>query len=446
MRLWARIVSRRREPATRPSLVGPPRRGRAGDRAAISAYPTTGIAVAIALLAALTFSSVLGNGFVFLDDVGNFLNNPDYRGLGWPQLAWAWRTQLMGVYQPLGWMILSAEYAAWGLEPWGYHLVSLLCHAVNAGVFFLVTAELLARARPDLPAGDRKAGAALAAALFAVHPLRAEVVAWASCQPYLPCAMFWLLAILAYLRAHRGERPRRWLLATCWLLALAAMLCKAPAVTLPLVLLVLDFYPLRRLGGSFGQIRGTSARGAWLEKIPFFVLAAVLAVVSVQARSRAFGPESREQDLSRRAALIAYRITFHPVKTAMPNGLTPYRPTPSLRPMNLFEPGSAFRAASVAAVSVALVLLRRRWPGALAAWVAYLIILGPNLGVIPLSDPMITSDRYSYLSTMGSYVVLGAAVAALRSRPALRIVSDGRRPGAGPAPDPFDPHAIRDLA
>ena len=153
----------------------------------MAAPRTTRIAIALVLLAALTFSSVLTYGFVFVDDLGNFLNNPDYRGLGWSQFSWAWRTQLMGVYQPLGWLILSAQYVGWGLEPSGYHLVSVLFHSINVVLFFRLTTELLARARPDLPTADRSAGAALAASLFAIHPLRAEVVAWASCQPYLPC-------------------------------------------------------------------------------------------------------------------------------------------------------------------------------------------------------------------------------------------------------------------
>ena len=143
----------------------------------------------------VAFLPSLDNGFVATwDDGPNLLENPHLRGLGWPSFSWAWRTFLLGVYQPLAWLLFFAQYAVWGLEPWGYHLVSLLGHAVNAILFFLLTRALLERARPDLADRDRTFGAALAAALFAVHPLRVEVVAWASCQPYLPCAFFCLLA------------------------------------------------------------------------------------------------------------------------------------------------------------------------------------------------------------------------------------------------------------
>src|SRR5262245_24795669 len=174
---------------------------------------------ALGLLTAFAFVPALENGFVASwDDGPNFLTNPHFRGLGWHQLSWAWRATLLGVYQPLAWILFSAEFAVWGLKPWGYHLVSVLWHAVNASLLFVLTAELLARARPDLAAGDRTFGAALAAALFTVHPLRVEVVAWVSCQPYLPCAAFSLFSLLAYLRAQDESRSGRRLrsLAAAW--------------------------------------------------------------------------------------------------------------------------------------------------------------------------------------------------------------------------------------
>ena len=250
--------------------------------------PRTGMAVALVALVCLTvtaFAPVFFNDFVLYDDPANFLNNHDFRGIGWHQFAWSWRAHILGIYQPLGWQIHSVESALWGMGPWGYHLTSVIFHTANVLVFFLVTLELLARSRPDLPAGDRCSGAALASALFAVHPLRVEAVAWASCQTYLHCATFWLLSVLAYLRANRREDPGPWRLFVCWLLALAAMLCKATAVTLPIVLLILDFYPLRRLGsGVPAGLFGPAARRVWLEKVPLLVMSAILAAAAVFAQ------------------------------------------------------------------------------------------------------------------------------------------------------------------
>ncbi len=149
------------------------------------------VPVLLILLVAVAFLPALANGFVNWDDEVNFLENSQYRGLGWPQVRWAWSTFLLGVYQPVAWLLLEAQYVLFRLDARGYHLISLLLHAANAVVLYALTAALLVRCRPD-PFLHRPwacaVGAGLATALFVVHPLRVEAVAWASCQPYLPCA------------------------------------------------------------------------------------------------------------------------------------------------------------------------------------------------------------------------------------------------------------------
>src|SRR5262249_47033858 len=129
--------------------------------------------------------------------------NDDYRGLGWREVAWAWSTTRLYVYQPLAWMLLEAQYSLFGLDARGYHLTSLLLYTADTVILYFLAVSLLARCQPKLYFEKSWAcliGAGLAVALFAVHPLRTEVVAWASCQPYLPCAMFYMLAVMAYLR------------------------------------------------------------------------------------------------------------------------------------------------------------------------------------------------------------------------------------------------------
>ena len=142
------------------------------------------------------------------DDDKNFLDNVHYRGLAGDQLKWAFTTFWVGVYQPLAWLLFEVEYVFCKLDPRGYHLTSVVLHATNAVVLYWLTLTLLGRCRPDpLASGPwaRPLSAGLATALFAVHPLRVEVVAWASCQPYLPCALFSMLSVLAYLRAFSTE-------------------------------------------------------------------------------------------------------------------------------------------------------------------------------------------------------------------------------------------------
>ena len=375
--------------------------------------------IGVAVMAMTAFLRVLDNGFMPLwDDDTNFLQNLDYRGLGTAQLLWAWTTFLKGVYQPLAWILLEAQYAIWFLDPWGYHFVSLVLHAINATLLYLLSRTLIRRS--DFSLGNEHAWvsdacAALAAVLFAVHPLRTEVVAWASCQPYLLCAMFCLLAVLAYLRAMPApttvQKPQgRWLIASMLLFA-AALLCKAMAVCLPAVLLVLDIYPLRRLGGRHGGWFGANVRRVWLEKAPFVGLALVFSLIAIAAKLAlpdsflAHVPQTAGS-LQARIAQICYTIAFYPYKTLLPVDLTALYHSPAT--IYWGQPGFFLSILGTVAVTVLLFLLRDRWPAALAAWACYLALLAPTINIVRFSTA-IAGDRYSYIPMMSLHV-LGAVV------------------------------------
>jgi hypothetical protein len=119
---------------------------------------TAAIAILLILLVVVAFSPCLDNGFVHWDDDQNFNDNPHFRGLGWAQIRWAWTTFLMGVYQPLAWMILGAQYVLWGLQPRGYHLTSLALYALNTVVLFVLTTTLPRRCLPESDRAGRGAG------------------------------------------------------------------------------------------------------------------------------------------------------------------------------------------------------------------------------------------------------------------------------------------------
>lgn len=164
------------------------------------------VPVLIALITFAAFLPTLQNQFVNWDDAENFLDNPHYRGLGWTHLRWMWTTHL-GHYIPLTWMTLGLDYLLWGMNPFGYHLTSLLLHAANAVVFFFVVRRILTLALPS-PSERRHAlavAAGVAALLFAIHPLRVESVAWVTERRDVLSGLFYLLTILMYLRAcERG--------------------------------------------------------------------------------------------------------------------------------------------------------------------------------------------------------------------------------------------------
>jgi Flp pilus assembly protein TadD len=385
----------------------------------------------LALVVAVAFRPVLDNGFLYFDDDENFFENLDFRGLGWPEVRWAWTTFLLGVYQPLAWMLLEAQYVAFGLDPRGYHGVSLALQAACAVVLYGLIVALLARC-PGVPAReDRRAlhaGSILAAALFAVHPLRVEVVAWASCQPYLPCVGLAMLAVVAYLRASDPGRPHQlaWL-TVAWALFVGALLSKAVAVTLPFVLLILDVYPLRRLGP--GHWTGPSARRVWWEKVPFAAVGLVFMAVAVLAkRSNESLAAVENYGVVPRVAQSCYATWFYLVKTVLPLDLSAYYALPTRRADFLRGPFVLAALATVVMSAVAIGL-RRRWPGLLAAWAAYLVILGPNIGIARIGN-QIAADRYSYVASIPWAVLAGYGVfRGTKNRP--RLVAAGAAVGLG---------------
>src|SRR3989475_6818994 len=290
-----RSTPRKSRAAAKPQHPQPPLRER--REPVPSALPQRrGFWLVPALIALVTFAAflpVLQNQFVDWDDQRNFLDNHHYRGLGWTHLRWMWTTHL-GHYIPLTWMTLGLDYVLWGMNPLGYHLTSLLLHAANAVVFFFVAFRILGLGLPD--PGDRRQAdlvlsAGFAALVFAIHPLRVESVAWVTERRDVLSGLFYPSAILIYLRAcERGERGRGWYWAAVGSFA-CALLSKSMAVNLPIVLLILDVYPLRHLGGAIGWW-SEPARRVYVEKLPFVLLATAAAAIAVMAQLSVHAPAS----------------------------------------------------------------------------------------------------------------------------------------------------------
>ncbi len=369
------------------------------------------IPAAVALLAFFAFLPVLDNDLVDWDDILNLTENYHFRGLSWRQIRWAFNTFHVGVYQPVSWLLFEFQYVLFGLRPWGYHLVSLLWHAANMALLCAVSRRIITRAAPDWfePAPlQRSLAVGVVVALFAVHPLRTEAVAWASCQPYLPSIFFFQCALLAYLRADQGPR-RRWLAATFFLFLLA-LLAKAVAMTLPLVLLLLDVYPLRRF----------TRRQAWrvvAEKIPFLLLSALFARWAASAKENIIA--SWEQaGPSVRVAQASYGTVFYLIKTVWPVRLATYYSMPDR--LELTTPLFLLCALAVVATTALVLWRARRWPQIAAAWLAYLILLAPNSGLVRFGAQL-CADRYGYLATMPLVVLAAAGLGKLVSGRAGRM-------------------------
>jgi len=367
----------------------------------------------VGVLAFVAFLPALDGGFVDWDDDRNFLWNSGYRGLGPRELQWMFTATWMGHYIPLTWLSLGLNYAVGGMKPWGYHLGNLVIHAANATLFFFLARRLLAitlgNAQPE--SGEDRAsrpggvtvslGAAAAALLWAVHPLRVESVAWVTERRDVLCGFFYLLAVFAYVRGVTQERT----LSGPWLVAslaafTAALGSKAMAMTLPATLLVLDIYPLRRLHlGWPALIR---------EKLGHFALGAVGAVVASWAVTRGAGWTSYAvQGLEARLAMTGYSFWFYPWKLVWPENLSPLYELPAR--IHLLDARFLYPALVVVVATVLLVLGRRRLAGALAAWLQSIIVLAPVSGIAHAGHQL-AHDRYSYLSSLGFAVLAGAGV------------------------------------
>lgn len=334
----------------------------------------------------------LGNGFVNWDDEVNFLLNPHYRGLSGSHLRWMF-THTAGHYIPITWMTLGADHVLWGMDPRGYHLTSLLWHTANALLFYFLALRLLRRALPDAP--KLRWGAAAAALFFAIHPLRVESVAWVTERRDVVSAFFFLLSVLFYLRMAEGPARRRW-----WVLSVAcfalSLLSKTMGMALPFVLLLLDAYPLRRLQGW----------RPWIEKIPFFVLALAGAAVTAVTQGNV-GAFLDEYCIADRINQPGYRICFYIWKTAAPLALWPLYPfTPG---SGLLEPRFAICLVAAASATFLLWRGRRRWPAGIAAWLSFIVLIAPVIGVLQ-AGPHFAADRYTYLACLPFALLVGGGV------------------------------------
>ena len=385
---------------------------------------------ALVFLAAFAaFLPAVRGAFLNWDDAENFVANPHYRGLGPAELRWIFTAVHMGHYVPVTWITFALDHAVWGMDPAGYHLTSIVFHAVNAVLVYFIALRLLAltfRGEVELPI---RLGAGLAALLWSLHPLRVESVAWITERRDVVSGCFALVAVLAYVTAARRADAEGRLHAGLYWLAVAAFFlaafAKSIVVGLPLALIALDVYPLRRLPVPPGALRRATwwhgaLRLAVVEKLPFIGVAGLAAgvMLTIGFRWGILAPLAVES-LPQRLALTAHSLTFYLGKTLWPWPLSPlytlYRP---LDPLAV-----RYLAAALFAVALTLALwaLRRRWPAGLVAWIVYVSALLPASGIFP-NGPQLAADRYSYLPGVAWAVLAGAGVPwAWRARQAGRL-------------------------
>ncbi|PWU17013.1 MAG: hypothetical protein C5B48_16520 [Candidatus Rokuibacteriota bacterium] len=364
-------------------------------------------ALLVVLVTMAVFLPALQNQFVNWDDDVNLVHNPEYRGLGWHNLRWMFTTTLMGHWIPLTWISFGADFLAWGMNPIGYHATNVVLHAIAAAVFYFVALRLLILAI-GAEGVALALGALVAALFFAIHPLRVESVAWVTERRDVLSGLWFLLTIAMYLEAAAARAGRRWWLAgsvACYALAVAS---KAIVMTLPVVLVLLDVYPLRRARMRWREWTAFGARQMWMEKIPYALLALGAAAMAVHAqRSLA---EMIALPLGERVAAALYGLCFYLWKTVIPYPISPLYQLPArIEPLALPMVASAL---VVAALTCCLFWLRRKWPAGPAVWLSYVVLLAPVSGLAQ-SGPQLVAPRYSYLPGLGLALLAGAGACLL---------------------------------
>ncbi|HZE98630.1 MAG TPA: hypothetical protein VE981_16500, partial [Planctomycetota bacterium] len=363
------------------------------------------IPLALFLATFAAFLPALRGEFLNWDDVPNFLENPSYRGLGPSQLRWMFTTFLMGHYHPLTWITLGLDYAIWGMNPFGYHLTSLLFHSANAVLLYFVLRSLL-----RLCGHPAAIGPAAGALLYSLHPLRVESVAWITERRDVVCVFFSLLCVLAWLKRvaeeREGRSAGRWLALSVAAFG-AALMGKALALMLPAVLLLLDGYPLRR------AVPGSRVR-ILLEKLPYVLICCADVAVMLAAMRTIDAVRSAEayQPLQR-LAQACYGLCFYVAKTLWPAVLLPmYRID---KPLDPWAPKYLLAILGAVATTATLAALRRRWPAGLTTWLMYGLLVLPVLGVA-VTGMQIAADRYATVAMMPASALAAAGLARVNFR------------------------------
>jgi protein O-mannosyl-transferase len=347
---------------------------------------------------------VTGYDFIAMDDNLYLLENPDIqKGFSWQGISWSMTTFYTTIWHPLTWLSLLADYELYGFNAAGYHVSNLLLHILNTLFLFLLLRRMTGETWKCL----------IVAALFAVHPLNIESVAWIAERKNVLSTFFWIMTLFAYVRYTERPGWARYLQAV-FLFALGLM-AKPMLVTLPLMFILLDYWPLRRLApvNRWGEegLADSVHYGPVLwrllkEKFPFLLLSFCSVLITLyvakiggQVQSTADFPIAGRIG----NALIAYVSYLD--KMIWPVDLAIFYPYPTGRPVWKFAAALLF----LIAVTVFALLKRRTIPYLVTGWFWYLISLLPVIGIVQVGFQSL-ANRYAYVPLMGIFVIIAWGV------------------------------------
>lgn len=350
----------------------------------------TAVCTLLCALVIVIYAQVRNHEFVNLDDPIYVVDNPNLQaGLSLETVARAFTEPYETNWIPLTWISLLIDHASFAFEPAGYHVVNVILHALSTLLLYFALVKMTRAPGPS----------AVVAALFAAHPIHVESVAWVSERKDALSGVFWMLTLCAYAfyTARTGSIWRYLLTATCLTFGLLA---KPMLVSLPLVLLLLDFWPLERLRRDSGEglFDVDLLRRAIIEKLPLLALCAADAAITVVVQRDA-GAMFRGEVLSfpARAANALNSYAVYLADSVWPARLSILYP----HPMEQYSTGLAVaQAGGLLAITVLFARLARSRPYLIVGWLWYLVALVPVIGLVQVGLQG-RADRYMYLPQIG---------------------------------------------
>ncbi len=330
--------------------------------------------------------------------------------LSWAKIRWAFTAMDAGIWHPLTWLSLMLDHELYGLYAGGYHWTNVVLHGLGTVLLFMALRRMTARA----------GGSFVVALLFGIHPLHVESVAWVAERKDVLSGLFWMAALWFYgAYVEQGGWWRYLLVLASFVLGL---LSKPMAVTLPFVLLLLDYWPLRRLeiGCGHSEEAGLVSKGtqrkrpSWLllEKVPFFLLSAFFSLLAFHAQNYAGAVLPLESlPFSTRIgnALISYNRYLG--KTFWPSDLAVFYPYPTVRPFLQIAAAFIF----LVLVTAMVLYWRRRYPYLLVGWFWYVGTLIPVIGLVQVGSQSM-ADRYTYIPLVGVFMMFAWGFYAVRKK------------------------------
>ncbi len=358
------------------------------------------VCLLLAVVTIALYNPVNRHPFVNYDDDRYVTDNPHVRqGLTANTVAWALTSTEQANWHPLTWMSHALDVSLFRLNPAGHHFTSVLLHAVNVMILFLLLMWSTGRLGPSL----------FVAAVFAIHPINVESVAWVAERKNILCTLFFFLALLAYGWYARKPTWKRYMSVAAFFAA--GLASKPIVITLPFVLLLIDYWPLNRVRGDEKSANVEFQTLPWsrlvLEKLPLLALSAASAMITVRAQQAGGAMRSTEQvsfGVRLANAICAYGMYLW--KMVWPARLAPLYP----------HPGDSLPSWQVAVATIVLIAITvftirfraRRY--LLVGWLWFLGTLVPVIGLVQVGDAAM-ADRYAYIPLIGIFVMIGFSAA-----------------------------------